>query len=225
MRADRLALAAAAVATTLAVTSPARAQLRWDASAQAGPVVRAVSDAPAGADGAGLGGEALLAAHVALLPLVRVGPYATFDATRVGEATRVLAGGGLRAKVFAPLPAGNLRAWLFVGFGVLGAWSPAKTVQIPVTGPAGTSLVEAEAARAGGRLLEVPVGAGAAWKVWGPWSFTAELGLRIGFAHGGSLYDPPGRGLSGPAPLPGWEPPQGLDRFGVGLTLGAQYDR
>ncbi len=212
----------------------AQAQLHWDASAQAGPVKRWLADKPSGGDDATFGGEARVATHVALLPLVRVGAYGTFDVTGDGDATRFLAGGGLRAKVFAPLPAGSFRAWLFAGFGLLGAWSPAYTSRFTVQRPLDVvpSTVEAEAAKASGRLFEIPVGAGVSWKVWGPYSFTAELGLRVGVAHAGPLYEAPGRSLSlssrGPVGLFDSDlraPIQGLDRFAVGLTVGVLYDR
>jgi hypothetical protein len=225
------------MAVALACAAPRRAgaQLHWDASAQVGPVKRWLTDRPTGGDDASFGAEARLAAHVALLPLVRVGAYGTADVTGAGDALRVLAGGGLRAKIFAPLPSSSLRVWVFGGLGLLGAWSPAYTSTFSVRGPLDVVpfATEARAEGASGRLFEVPVGAGISRKIWGPFAFTAELGLRLGFAHGGPLYEAPGRAVSATTRPPlsvieasaGRAPPQGLDRFALGLTLGFLYDR
>lgn len=217
-RAILLALALASAVSSSSVTRVARAQVRWDASAQAGPIKRWLADRPPGGDDAGFGGEARLAAHVALLPLVRAGGYAAFDVTGAGDATRLLFGGGLHAKLFAPIPSRTTRLWLATGFGLVGAYSPSYETVLAGTTPATVQTVQA--ARAGGRFFEVPVGVGAGWKVWGPWSLTGELGVRLGFAHGGSLYDAPGRA----AGAAGAVPPAGADRVAVGLLLGVLYD-
>jgi hypothetical protein len=231
----RRSLGAAVIALAL-VASPrsARAQLHADASAQAGPIKRWLASKPEGGADATFGAQAQLAGHVALLPLVRAGGYATFDVTGAGDATRFFAGGGLHVKLLAPLPSRTHRVWLFAGLGLLGAWSPAYTSTFTVQRPLDVVpfVSEGRAEGASGRLFEVPVGAGVSRKLWGPYALTAELGLRLGFAHGGSLYEAPGRAFvetsrrSFPSVFEagGRAPPQGLDRFAVGLTVGVLYD-
>ncbi len=186
MRALGPAAASAVVALLVATAPPpAHAQVHWDASAHAGGLKRWLANRPDGAPDATFGAQAQLAAHVALLPLVRVGGYGTFDVTRAGDVTRFVYGGGPRAKIYAPLGPGSPRLWLFAGLGVLGV---------------STSTA------AGGRFFEVPIGLGGSRKVWGPYSLMAELGVRIGVAHAGSLYD------------------RGVDAWAVGLGVGVLYD-
>lgn len=187
MRALRPTAASAVVALVLATSArPAGAQVHWDASVQAGGLKRWLTGRPDGAPDATFGGQAQIAGHVALLPLVRVGGYGTFDVTGAGDVTRFVYGGGAHAKVFAPLGPGSTRLWLFTGLGLLGVSTTTA---------------------AGGRFLEVPLGLGGSRKVWGPHALMAELGVRIGVAHGGSLYD------------------RGVDAWAVGLSVGFLYDR
>ncbi|MGH7297536.1 MAG: hypothetical protein ACRELB_21545, partial [Polyangiaceae bacterium] len=72
-------LAALATLVTLAAPRSAAAQVRWDAWLQAGAAQRLTSGAPAGAPSPGLGPRLELQAHLALLPMIRVGMYAAED--------------------------------------------------------------------------------------------------------------------------------------------------
>lgn len=208
----------------------AGAQVHWDASAQAGGIKRWLADRPSGGADATFGGQAQLAAHVALLPLVRAGVYGAFDVTGAGDATRFFAGGGPHVKIFAPLPGGAPRVWLGTGFGVIGATSPTYRANVVVPATAGgTMAVDADVASAGGHFFEVPIALGASAKVWGPWSLMAELGLRWGFGHGGSLWGGRGYGLDSRGAVglvdPAYRiPSPGVDRFALGLTVGVLYD-
>jgi len=225
-RRARLHVAVAATGATLACTltaADARAQLHWDAAAQVGVQKRFLSSQPPGGEDAGFGPSAQLAAHVALLPLVRIGGYVGHDISPVGgdAAARNLTWGGLRAKVMSPWPRGSLRAWLFVGFGVAGTYAQSYRTSVTLPGsPAAPTLVHG----AGGHFFEVPFGLGASYKLRKPWELFAELGMRVGFAESGSAYEAPGPRVSRAGSPDGNVAPAGLDRFGVGLSLGVLVD-
>lgn len=155
-------------------------------------------------DDATIGPAVQLAAHVALLPLVRVGGYLGADLSP-GAGTfsaRDFYSGGVRLKLMSPWPRGNVRTWLFFGFGAVGVYAPAR--------------------EAGGHLFELPIGIGASYKFRKPWAFSAELGFRYGFGHGGSVYDSAYENRSDLARST--EPFQGIDRFALGLTIGVLAD-
>lgn len=194
--------------------SVARAQVHWDASAQAGIMKRVIVDRPSGGENAGFGPAAQLTAHVALLPLLRFGAYFGHDISPIeGPASaRDLTWGGVRAKIMSPWPRGAMRAWLFVGFGYEGVYGRSTT--------ASGSTIHG----AGGGFFEVPFGIGASYKVRKPWELCAELGMRTGFAHHGSVYEQPGPVLSTPGAADVHAPPAGIDRYAFGLTIGILVD-
>jgi len=193
------AFALAAFASMAWFPSVAHAQVHWDTSAQAGIMKRVLVDRPSGGEDAGFGPVAQLTAHVALLPLLRVGAYFGHDISPIeGPASaRDLTWGGIRAKIMSPWPRGAMRAWLFVGFGYEGVYARSTTV-------AGSTVHGA-----GGGFFEVPFGIGASYKLRKPWELCAELGMRTGFAHTGSMYEQPG---------------SGTDRYAFGLTIGVLLD-
>ncbi|MDB4933766.1 MAG: hypothetical protein JWP87_738 [Labilithrix sp.] len=180
----------------------ADAQIHWDASAQLGVMKRVLGDRPAGGNDAGFGPVGQLTGHVALLPLVRVGGYFGHDISPVGGdvSARDLTWGGMRVKLMSPWPRGNLRAWLFAGFGYAGVYQR-STVHGPL-------VVDG----AGGSSFEVPFGLGASYKLRKPWELCAELGGRTAFGYTGSVYE-----ASSPAFA-------GKDRFAIGLTVGILAD-
>ena len=198
-------LVSALAAALVLSASRACAQVHWDASAQIGVMKRNLVERPVGgARDATIGPAGQLTAHVALFPLVRVGAYFGHDISPFqGEASaRDITWGGLRAKLMSPWPRGDLRGWLFFGFGYAGVYERST----PAAGLPG----------AGGSFFEVPFGLGASYKLRKPWEVCAELGGRVGFGHTGSIYEP----VSEPRQTT-WH---GTDRFGVGLTVGVLVD-
>jgi hypothetical protein len=188
------------------VAPSAAAQLHWDASAQAGVMKRVLGSRPDGGPDAGFGPVAQLTGHVALFPLVRVGAYFGHDISPMGGdlSARDLTWGGVRAKLMSPWPRGAFRAWLFAGFGLEGVY--ARSTARP------GGLIDG----AGGHFFEVPFGLGSSYTFRKPYALCAELGMRAGFAHSGSAYEPPARRTEGLAP--------GADRFAIGLTVGFMLD-
>lgn len=217
----------AAFARILLAAPAAKAQLHWDASLQAGAQKRFLVERPRGVDDAGVGPVAQLAAHVALLPLVRVGGYFGHDISPLGgdAAARAITFGGLRAKVMSPWPRGAVRAWVFVGFGYAGVYARSYETTFLVPQPSGPAApVAARVASAGGSFFDLPFGVGASYKLRKPWELVAELGMRVGFGHTGSVYEDPGPQVKTPGRPDDNVLPTGTDRFALGLTVGVLLD-
>ena len=112
-----------------------------------------------------MGPSAQVVAHVAVLPLLRVGPYAAFDLSPApGTMARAVYALGLRAKVTPPLLSAPWRTWVFVGAGFSDAYTPRSS--------AGTGADQVG-------MLEVPIGVGIGHRLRGPWELCAELGARV----------------------------------------------
>lgn len=158
----------------LAWASGAHAQVHWDLGVQSGATER-IATGPAPGRTPGPSGE--IHAHIALYPLLRVGPYAVYDLSPVeGLRVRGVYAGGLRAKVTPPWLSAPWRAWGFVGFGVAYAYTP------------GSSSLQA----AHTTMPEIPLGVGIGHKIRGGWELCAELGARWNLAGlGGSAAPPP----------------------------------
>lgn len=189
---------------------------------------RFLAERPAGGKDAGFGPFGQVTAHVALLPLVRAGGYASFELSPLGgdAATRSLFGGGLHAKLMSPWPRGDARAWLSAGFGYTAAYAPSfsTTVAVP-SGISGQSTrSNATVAGAGGGFFEVPVGLGASYKLYGHWSLAGELGLHVGLGHSGSAYEDPGPTLAIVGQPDNNAVPAGRDRLGTSVAVGLQLD-
>jgi hypothetical protein len=176
----------AAVAGVLAGPH-ARAQLHWDASAQAGVMKRFLGSRAAGGSDAGFGPVGELHGHVAILPLVRVGAYVSHDISpQPGDTTALqITSAGARVKISSPLPLDPWRVWAFVGIGYAGVYGPSFRTPIDVAG----ARVDALGTGAGGGFFEVPFGVGASYKLRRPWHLTAELSGRGGFGFAGSVFD------------------------------------
>jgi hypothetical protein len=225
----RLAIACGLVvlAVTLFHARRAEAQVHWDIGVQGGVNKRFLSGGPSEA---GFGPMAQLQAHVALLPLVRVGGYAGWEHSPLDgdKAPRNMFGGGLRVKVMSPWPRGDVRLWLFVGFGFQGVYAQSyrTTVLTEVTPGSPTSgLAPAPALvhGSGGRYFEVPFGIGVSYKLRKPFELFGELGSKVGFASSGSTYDDgPTVSIAGRPDANGTV--AGQDRFSIGLSLGLLID-
>ena len=221
-------VAAAVVVCALSASPAAEAQLHWDAAAQVGGMKRVLAVRPSGGKDAGIGPVGELSAHVALLPLVRVGAYFGHDISPLGgdASARDLTWGGLHAKIMSPWPRGAFRAWLFVGFGYAGVYQRSTSGPRVFPGPAGMPAVTSDAVVHGtyGGFFDVPFGIGASYKLRKPWELCAELGMHTGFAFRGRAYDDPGPRVSSAGRDDAHALPAGEDQFAVGLTVGVLID-
>lgn len=217
-----------AAASLLLASTTSRAQLHWDASAQAGAMKRVLVNRPAGGENAGFGPAAQLTGHVALFPLVRFGGYLGHDISPMGGdmSARDLTWGGVRAKIMSPWPRGSFRAWLFVGFGYSGVYARSTSAPrtFPGAAPAPSVREPAVVQGAGGGFFEVPFGLGASYNFRKPFALCAELGMRTGFGHSGSVYEDPGPQVKSAGRPDSNALPAGTDRFAIGLTVGVLID-
>jgi hypothetical protein len=184
-----------ALVAVVAWPTGAGAQVRWDLGALAGATERVASgSAPARAPGPS--GE--IHAHIAVYPMLRVGPYAAFDLSPTsGLRARSVYAAGLRVKVTPPWLRAPWRAWAFLGFGGAYAYAP------------GAHSLEA----ASTVMPELPVGVGIGRRIRGGWEVCAELGVRWnlgGFA-------------AAARPAPPVEVFAGNDLLAVSLSVGVNF--
>lgn len=164
----------------------ANAQIHGDVGVNVG-IMRRIKTGGFGDGAFGPVGE--IEAHIAVIPLLRVGAYASHDIApndTDGSAWQITSA-GLHVKVLAPFVRGAYRAWLFTGFGYAGVYAPSynKTYDFQDSqGPRNTDVTGA-----GGSFFEVPVGVGFGWRFSKPWELVAQLGVRWDFDFVGSLYD------------------------------------
>jgi hypothetical protein len=151
----------------------ADAQVHWDVGIQAGVTGRLTTgDATMPTPTPGPSGE--IHGHVAVIPMLRVGPYAAFDLSPApGTTARQIYAAGLRAKVTPPLLSAPWHAWVFAGVGYADAYTARYQ-------PANDVVVRGVSTG----MLELPVGVGAGYKLRGPWELHAELGARVVVARG-----------------------------------------
>jgi hypothetical protein len=145
-----------------------------------------------------------LRAHVALLPMLRLGPYVLHDIVlQSGAPAREITEAGLRVKLSPPLLAPPWRTWVFVGLGYARAYEPSH---LPAGGTG--EFVPGQ----GGGSLDARLGVGLGYRVDRNWELFAELGGEAGIFFTGSLYDPGACGCG--------EPYAGKDSFALSLSLG-----
>jgi hypothetical protein len=153
--------------------------------------------------------------HVALLPMVRVGAYASEDLSEVmGRPPRHFTEAGFRVKVTPPVIAAPWRVWAFAGLGYTGSYQPsyrASPVDVSASGAA------SRVAGAAGGILDLPFGAGVGVRVRRPWVFTVELMGRVGLAFTGAMYDPDRCGCVASY--------VGRDSFAVALSVGVTLEQ
>jgi hypothetical protein len=200
----------------------AQAQLHWDAGAEVGVAKRFPSGGEAGASSPSLGPAFELQAHVALVPMLRVGAYAAQDVSPVpGAGVRTYWEGGLHAKVTPPLLSAPWRAYAFAGFGYAYTYA-ASHRGVPPGGAA-----EVLFAGVSGGMLDAPVGLGIGARAPGAmrsWVVFAVLAGRFGVAFYGPMYAggaPPSvaGGASGPALF------LGKDSFALSLSVGLSLEQ
>jgi hypothetical protein len=214
-------------AAMVALASPARAQVHWDASAQVGVMKRFLADRPRGGSDAGFGPVGEIHGHIAILPLLRVGPYVSHDimpAPGDASAYQITSVGG-RAKVTSPFPQDPWRIWGFIGFGYAGVYGPSYHTNLDLSSTGIPSRQDVLATGAGGSFFEVPFGIGVSYKLRRPWHLTAELSGRAAFGFTGSLYNTD----EGRAGFAAGQPQllltnAGTNPFGLGLALGVMVD-
>jgi hypothetical protein len=148
--------------------------VRWDAEIAEGADVRVLTSRPAGEAASGAGPSLDLSAHVALVPLVRIGVYAHHDASTEGQS---LSSAGLDVRVLFPWLSGGLRGYVHAGVGEALAVAPAHAL-------VGGAFVSA----ASGSLTEVPFAVGLTYRVDPGLWLSLEAGARLGFAFGGAAY-------------------------------------
>ncbi len=209
----------------LVLERDARAQLHGDFGVNVGVMDRVRSS---GTGNGEFGPLAELEAHIALLPLVRVGAYVSHDIApnSIDHAAWQVTSGGLHIKIIAPWIRDKFRAWFFAGFGYAGVYAPSYNEQFDFDD--GQGRRNANITGAGGSFFEVPFGIGGAWKFAKPWELTAQLGARFDFLYSGSLYDYADDG--GRAVIPDGGPvyffkPVGNDNIAPFLTVGIAFDR
>jgi hypothetical protein len=166
----------------------AEAQLHWDTSADVGVEKRFLRARPADRNDAGFGPFVRAGAHVALLPLVRVGVYAAGSYSPVrGASDRAFAGGGLEFRLIPPVrfPPWIAHAYLYTGFGYSAVWATPK---------GGTALR--------GGCFDLPVGFAATHRIRKPVEIGLALGTRFSIACNGSVFAEPQLSAGPLAPAP-----------------------
>ena len=221
----RAALFASVLGALVLVPRAAHAQLHWDVGAEVGVMKRTLSSRTAEASDAGLGPAGEIHAHVALLPLVRVGGYLGHDISPQKDTTsRQITSFGARVKLNSPWPRDPWHAWVFIGFGYAAVYGPSYSRNV-ATSPVGKTREDFLVDGSGGGYFEIPIGIGVGYKLRKPLEITAELSGKLGFGFSGSLYDQvAGRvGHSAPGNQLTFDNP-GNDTFGLGLLVGVSFD-
>lgn len=190
----------------LFVARAAAAQVHWDVGAQVGVMQRFLTGSGAATPSPIPGPVGEVHAHVAVVPMLRVGPYLAHDISpappSAGVPARQITEGGLRAKFAPPFLTGRWRGWALLGVGYARVYEPSHHV---MEGSVDTFVDGQE-----GGILDLPVGVGIGYRVRGPhdpWEITAELGGRVGLAFFGSMYSGAPR-----------------DSFALSLSLGVSLD-
>jgi hypothetical protein len=208
----RHVLASAVAAGLLVVAAPAAAEgvpVRWEMSAEVVALQRFMRGADPAAPRPGVGPGAELQAHIALIPMVRVGAYVAYDGAPVpGQTWRDFVEGGLRVKWTPPILGRPWRAWLFGGVGYAWGYQSSYTRAVGAPSP---EVVPG----AGGGMLAVPFGVGLGLRVQSEWTVFAELGGRASLLTTGTLENEASCGCRGTF--------VGKDSFAAGLGLGVSW--
>jgi hypothetical protein len=227
MTTARRLLALLLAGAALFVARGARAQVRWDLGAQAGVMQRLRTGSDVAAPGPEPGPAFGVQGHLAVVPMVRVGLYASGDFSPTSDrGTRSFWEGGLHVKFTPPLLPAPWRTWVFAGFGY--AYTYKTSYHHPETDPNGHPVDVAYDSTHGG-MLDIPAGVGLGYKLQGlsvPCVLFAELGGRFGVGFFGPMYDSsntPG-GLAPNSALSYAEPFMGQDSFALSVSVGLSLD-
>jgi hypothetical protein len=146
---------------------------------------RLTTGADPGAATPTIGPVAELHAHVAIVPMLRAGPYVAEDLSPIaGTPARQMTEGGLRLKFTPPLVHAPWHVWTFVGFGYARTYAPSY---LAAALPGSSSPIRVPGA--GGGILDMPLGIGIGVKLRRPWALFAELAGRVGWFFSGSMYE------------------------------------
>ncbi|MGH7270370.1 MAG: hypothetical protein ACREJ3_08050 [Polyangiaceae bacterium] len=184
------------------------AQVHWDIGAEAGVTERVATGGGSNAPALLPGPTGEVHAHVAILPMLRVGPYLVHDiAPASGIPARQITASGLRAKLSPPWLAVPWRAWAFLGVGYARAYAPSSELA------AGGPLIRG----ASGGFVDLPLGVGLGYRLTRAWEPFVELRARFGFVFSGSMYDEARCGCGGAF--------IGDDSVALSLNLGLSLNR
>jgi hypothetical protein len=163
----------------------------------------------------------VLSGHLAVLPLLRGGVYVSHDFSPIsGADLREITAFGLSFRVFSPWPRNALRPWLGVGLGYAVAYAPGYSVTAMGAGP--SPVTELVSGTAGG-FFEAPLGLGGSVRLSPRFELIGDVGVRIGFGFGGSMYNRgPNVSTSG-VPTRGL-PAAGDDLAAAFLCIGAAFE-
>jgi hypothetical protein len=219
------------LASTVFSERTASAQIHWDASVHGGVYKRFLSDRLPGTGDAMFGPTIGLQGHIALIPFVRVGLYGSWDMSPIdGGASppRQFFSIGGQGKIYSPLPSGDLRLFLTLGFGYTGAFAPGgyNVLLRPSDASQSGKVFMGTVDDAGGGFAEIPVGIGVSYKLRDTFVVYAELLSRFGFGFWGRLYGEKG-GRNAHEPTLGNQAigKDGNDVFALGLVLGVGLDK
>jgi hypothetical protein len=183
---------------------------------------RFATGSEAGAPDPGFGPVVEVEGHVALVPMLRIGAYATWDLSPAsGIGARSFWEGGLHLKATPPLLPPPWRTWAFFGVGyaytVADGYRGAGTIAAPNTAVMFQSVT--------GNLLDIPFGFAVGYRLQprGSWLVFAQLGARIGAAFFGQMYErgPPATGSVTPLAAPF----VGKDSFALTLCVGISLEQ
>lgn len=186
------------------------AQVHWDFGAEVGVMQRVTPDRAPGSPLPEPGPVGELHAHVALLPMLRLGPYLAHDIS-LGATDRQTTEAGLRAKLTPPLLPRPWRTWTFLGLGYARSYRPSHVLE-PMPGEPGGEVGGVE-----GSFIDADFGIGIGTRARGAWGVFAELAARAGFLFWGAMYDrAPCTCVQDPYP--------GHDSFAASLSVGVSLD-
>jgi hypothetical protein len=202
---------------------PVTAQVRWEAGAEVGAKQMLSTDAGRASPAPLPGPDAEAHAYVAVLPMLRAGPYlAAAVAPFSGAPAWTVGAAGLSIKISPPLLAGHWRTWFFAGIGYTLARSPGRLL----VGSLGATSVETGARD--GQAIQIPFGFALGYEPHRPWEYFVSLAFRVGAAFTGALYNPVG-GCPGSASASVMAlcraSFEGQDSFAVTLNVGVNFTR
>jgi hypothetical protein len=163
-----------------------------------------------------------LQGHVALIPMVRIGAYFSYDVSPLPPVgTRSFYEGGLHLRVTPPLLPAPWRLWVYGGLGYAYTYAASYHRQETI----GMQSVDVLFNGVPGGLLEAPLGFGLGYRLRGvaaPWMPFVELGGRGSVWFFGPMYlDPQSVTAQG---YRVFGPYAGKDSFALTLSVGLSLE-